>query len=114
MYKVYAKQAIPSANSSGIYNPATSFGQGDGGIALGNLIAALWRTLITLGGIALLLYFVWGGAQWILAGGDKGKIEEARNRITQSIIGMAVLAGSVAIMYFLREVFQVDLLNPQF
>jgi hypothetical protein len=101
---------------SQITNPAIdrSIGTGNGGEALALLIANLWRTVIILGGLALLLYLVWGGIDWVLAGGDKTKIENARAKITQGIIGMAILSATVAIAIFLSEVLQLDLLNPQF
>lgn len=99
-----------------ITNPAIdeSIGSGDGGKALALLIANLWRTVIILGGLALLLYLVWGGLEWVMAGGDKTKVENARAKITQGIIGMAILSATVAIAIFLSEVLQLDLLNPQF
>lgn len=89
-------------------------GNGDGGTALATLMSNLWRAVIVAGGLALLLYLVWGGLEWIMAGGDKTKVEDARSKITQGIIGMAVLSATVAIAIFLSEVLQLDLLNPQF
>ncbi len=99
-----------------ITNPAldAAIGSGNGGTALALLIANLWRAVIVLGGLALLLYLVWGGLEWVMAGGDKTKVENARARITQGIMGMAVLSATVAIAIFLSEVLQLDLLNPQF
>lgn len=89
-------------------------GSGDGGTALAVLISNLWRAVIVLGGLALLLYLVWGGLEWVMAGGDKTKVENARAKITQGVMGMAVLSATVAIAIFLSEVLQLDLLNPQF
>ena len=74
-------------------------------------MATLWQTLIIVGGLAFLLYFLWGGLQWILAGGDKGKIEEARGKITQGLIGLTVLAASYVIIKFLQSAIGLDLLN---
>lgn len=89
-------------------------GSGDGGTALATLMSNLWRAVIVAGGLALLLYLVWGGVEWVTAGGDKTKVENARAKITQGIMGMAVLSATVAIAIFLSEVLQLDLLNPQF
>lgn len=100
-----------------IYNPviAKQYG-GDptttGGSALATLVANLFRVAIVVGGIALLLMLVIGGLQWILAGGDKGKVEEARNRITNAILGIVVLISAVAIISFIGQFFELDLLNP--
>ena len=74
-------------------------------------IATLWQTLILVGGLAFLLYFLWGGLEWIMAGGDKGKIETARGKITQGLIGLVILAASYVIIKFLETAIGLDLLN---
>lgn len=74
-------------------------------------IATLWQTIIVVGGLAFLLYFLWGGLNWIMAGGDKGKIEESRAKITQGLIGLALLAASYVIVKFLEGAIGLDLLN---
>ena len=97
----------------GIINQATTFGTGaDGGATLGLLFARLFQTAVLVGGLALLIYVAWGGISWITAGGDKGKLTEAKDRITQAIVGMAILVGTVAIAIFLGQVLGVDILNP--
>ena len=70
--------------------------------SLAAIIVTMWRAAITLGGLALLVMLIVGGLEWILAGGEKGKVEHARERMTQAAIGMAVLAGTVAISLFIR------------
>jgi hypothetical protein len=74
-------------------------------------IATLWQTIIIVGGLAFLLYFLLGGFNWITAGGDKGKIEEARHKITQGLIGLAVLAASYVIIKFIEMAIGLELLN---
>lgn len=102
--------------SQAITNPAISpsFGTGGANLALTSIIVTLWRAAITLGGIALLIMLIIGSLEWITAGGDKGKIQAARDRITQSIIGMLVLAGTVAISIFISGILGINLLNLQF
>jgi len=99
-----------------ITNPAVSdrFGKGLPNVTFANLIVTLWRTAVTLGGLALLVMLIFGGFEWITAGGDKGKIESARDRITQSIIGLLVLLGTVAISVFIGNAFGIKLLTPTF
>lgn len=84
------------------------------GAGLAFYIATLWRTIITIGGLLFLLYLVWGGIEWMIAGGDKSKIENAQHKITNSVIGLAVLVGSYAITLFIQGVFKIDLLQPVF
>lgn len=74
-------------------------------------VATLWQTLIIVGGLAFILYFLWGGLQWITAGGEKSKIEEARGKITQGLVGLALLAASFVIVKFLQTAVGLDLLN---
>lgn len=71
---------------------------------LGLFVAKLAGTILTLAAVAAFIFLVWGGVQWILAGGDKGKVEEARNRITGAIIGLAVTAVAWAI-FLLVDIF---------
>lgn len=44
------------------------------------------------------LYLLLGAFKWITSGGDKGKIEQARNHITSAVIGLIILAASYAIL----------------
>ena len=61
--------------------------------------------------LLVLFYLIWGGIEWITAGGDKGKVEKARNRITQAIIGLIVLAASTAILSLVQGFLGVTLIN---
>lgn len=89
-------------------------GQTSGASGVTVLISSLWRAMIILGGVALLIFLAWGGIQWIMAGGDKQKVENSRNRIMNAFIGLALLAASVAIVIFVQLIFGIDLLNPTF
>lgn len=48
--------------------------------------------------------FIRAGFQWITSGGDKSKIEEARNRITHSFIGIIIVSASFATAGFVAYV----------
>lgn len=99
-----------------ITNPVVSetLGSGAPSVAFANIIVIVWRTAITLGGLALLVMLIIGALNWITAGGDKGKIEGARDRIMQSVIGLLVLIGTVAISTFIGSRFGINLLRPTF
>ncbi len=71
-----------------------------GANTLALLIAILWKTIVIVGGLAFLIFFLWGGLEWIMAGGDKQKLESAKNKLTQGLIGLAILAGSLVIIKF--------------
>lgn len=117
MFEKLVNTIIPKAyaQANEISNPVVKrFGTGPANEAFANIIVTVWRTAITLGGLALLVMLILGGFEWITAGGDKGKIESARERITQSIIGLLVLLGTVAISIFIGSAFKIDLLRPSF
>jgi len=99
-----------------IENPVldTSVGSGDGGPALAITIANLWRTLLIVGGIATFLYLVWGGISWLMAGGDKDRVESAKNRITNAIIGLGLMVASVAISIIVSQALNFNILEPVF
>lgn len=104
---------FPIAAQAAIRNPAVPGGEtpDESPTQFAITIATLWQTIIIVGGLAFLLYFLWGGLQWIMAGGDKGKIDEARAKLTQGLIGLALLAASYVIVKFLETAIGMDLLD---
>lgn len=72
---------------------------------LGRLIQGLLNMVLFIAALLVFGYMIWGAIQWITSGGDKGKTEEARNKITSAVVGLAVLAASYAlfqvVLYFL-------------
>ena len=81
---------------------------------IGNFVSNIIGFAILIAAILVLVYFVWGGIQWITAGGDKGKTEEARNRLTNAVIGLAIVAASWAMWSILLTFFGIkgDVCNP--
>lgn len=104
---------FPLATHAQITNTAVPGGNspGDSPRQFAITIATLWQTVILVGGLAFLLYFLMGGVTWITAGGDKGKLEEAKNKITQGLVGLAILAASYVIIKFIETAIGMELLN---
>jgi plastocyanin domain-containing protein len=67
----------------------------DGGF--GVWFSNILRVIMVLGVIACLGLIIWGAIEWITSSGDKQKTEEARNKITTAIIGLIILAATMAI-----------------
>lgn len=76
---------------------------------LGSFISRTISAIILVAGLATLMYIVYGGIQWIMSSGDKGKLEEARGKITNGIIGLAVVASAWAIYLLLDYFFGIGL-----
>lgn len=50
-------------------------------------------------------YLIFGAISWITSGGDKGKVEAARNKITAAVIGLLILAATWGIFTLLVQLF---------
>lgn len=88
-----AATAVAAQISVEPITPGTGFAT-DAGI----LINAVLTFVMVIAALLVFLYLIMGGIQWITSGGDKGKTEEARNKITSAIVGLIVLAASYAIL----------------
>jgi hypothetical protein len=56
-------------------------------------------------------YMVWGAMDWIMAGGDEGKISSARKKLTGSIVGLVVLACTAAIFLVVQHFLGIRVLT---
>lgn len=61
--------------------------------------------------IAALLFLIWGGISWITSGGEKEKIEAARNKIVYAIIGLVVILSSYLIINTVGSLFGINPFN---
>jgi len=59
-------------------------------------------------GILLLVYLVFGGIEWLTSGGDKAKIESARAKITNALIGVAIIAAAYAVWIIVLTFFGIN------
>lgn len=54
--------------------------------------------------------FIIGGFNWITSGGDKGKLTQARDRITNAFIGLIIVVAGWAILALTGKVLGLDTL----
>lgn len=64
---------------------------------IGTLINSTLTVALGIVGLLVFVFLVWGGIEWVTAGGDKSKTESARQKITNAIIGLAIVAAAFAI-----------------
>jgi hypothetical protein len=79
------------------------------------LLSVVIRNAIALifafSSIIFVFIFFWGVVDWIWAGGDKEGIAKARQKITQSIIGLVLLSLSFAIMAIISQITSINLVG---
>jgi hypothetical protein len=95
------------ARDAGIPGVTSGSAEGDFGNWLGTLMSAV----MVIAAILVLVFLLWGGIEWITSGGDKGKTENARNKITSAVIGILVLAASTAIFMIMQNILGIEALR---
>ena len=75
---------------------------------IGKLISSLVSVVFIIAGILTFAFLVMGGIEWLTSGGDKTKTEQARNRITAALVGLAIIAASWALMQLISYFFGID------
>ena len=80
---------------------------------IGTLIQGIVQGALLIAALLVFLYLIWGGIQWIASGGDKSKTQEARDRITAALVGLAVVAAAWAIMLIIQYFFGISVLDGQ-
>lgn len=74
-----------------------------------NFVSAAINLLLGIAGVVAFVFLLWGGLQWILAGGDKEGTEKARKKITSALIGLAIVFSAYALLFIIRALFGIDL-----
>ncbi|PIR78997.1 MAG: hypothetical protein COU26_03425, partial [Candidatus Levybacteria bacterium CG10_big_fil_rev_8_21_14_0_10_36_30] len=67
--------------------------------------------LVVIAVLAALLYIILGAFQWITSGGDKTKVESARNHIIAAVIGLIIIALTFVIINVLMQVLGIGSLT---
>jgi hypothetical protein len=107
---VFAQLVPPGPDTSSITNVDTSFNP-----LMTYTPSMFLRTLINvmlgIAGVVSFVFLLWGGLQWILAGGDKEGTEKARKKITAALIGLAIVFSAYALLFILRTLFNINLIQ---
>lgn len=71
------------------------------------IIGTVIKTALGIVGVVFLVLMVYAGYTWMIARGDEGKVEKAKDTMVNCIIGIVIVVGAYAITSFL-----VSHLNP--
>jgi len=90
-------------------NPAlpASLGSNKSSNIVGLLVSNIVGALFIFAFFLTLVYLLTGGIQWLTSGGEKGALESARNKITNALIGLVIVASSYAIFTLVGEFFGI-------
>ncbi|TRZ49583.1 hypothetical protein D4S03_08105 [bacterium] len=76
---------------------------------IGHLVSNAVAVAFIVAAIAFFVLLVVGGMEWLTSGGDKTKIQDAQKRISNAVIGLAIVATSYAIFTLAINFFGIDL-----
>ena len=83
----------------------------DPGITAATIISNVIGFLTIVAGLWFLIQFMLAAVSWISAGGDKGKVTQAKDKLTQAVIGLAIVVAAYAIAGLVGSVLGLDFLN---
>ncbi len=96
------------ANTQGLQG-AQYHNSSDGGF--GVFFGGMMRAAMTVAAILVFAFLIWGAIEWITSAGDKGKMESARNKISNAIVGLVILAAVTAIFLVLQQFLGIEVLT---
>ena len=80
----------------------------DGSLFL-TIVSAVLSFIMIIAALLVLLNLVEGGIAWISSAGDSGKLQKARDRMLHAVIGIIILAASLAIWRVVRDFLGISL-----
>src|SRR5690606_11043134 len=92
------------------FNPTAGINTSNSGDLIVKLITSVIGFLTIVAGLAFLLYFLMGGISWLTAGGERDRVEKAKNQMTSAVIGLIVVIASITIASIVGQVLGIDIL----
>ena len=101
---VYAQGLNPCA-SAGNFSKLCNLNSNN----LGSIVGAGVGFLLAIAVIIALFFLVFGGIRWMTSGGDKAKVESARNHIIAALIGLVIAFLAFFILSLALSIFGLSL-----
>lgn len=70
---------------------------------LGNVVAGFVNLAFIVALLIALVYLIYGGVKWMISGGDKSAVEEARNHVVASLVGLVIIFIAYFVINFLAQ-----------
>lgn len=78
---------------------------------LGTVISSSITIIVTLAIVVFLFMIIFGAFEWIISGGEKEKVGNARNRITHALIGLVILGLAFLIVTVVSNIIGIPILS---
>lgn len=79
---------------------------------LNKTISTVIGVMTAVAALYFIFQFIIAGYQWISSGGEKNNLEEARNKITNSLIGLIIVVAAWIIIGVVGNILGLKILNP--
>lgn len=79
------------------------FGSGGTPKDIREIVIDIVNIFLTFLAIIFLVLIIWGGYEWMMAGGNEDKVSKAKDRIKNGIIGMVIILVAYSITNFVIE-----------
>ncbi len=103
IYYVYAQSLCPPGGSNFANLCNVSFNT--------TIVGKVVNILMIIAVILSLFFLIWGGIRWIMSGGDKAKVDQARATLTAAVIGLVVTLLAYFILNIVLGLFRINLNN---
>lgn len=112
--KLITKLAQSSVGGGDIDGAITYFDLGNNsGDSFNDIISTIIGVLTIIAGIYFFFILVIGAIAWISAGDDKGQIEEAKKKIQNGLVGIAVTVAALFVVQIVGTLLGfTDILDP--
>lgn len=94
----FAQQAVFSCpvNPAGAFSPLCNKD-------LGAIMSGFINLIFVVAILIALIWLIYGGIKWMVSGGDKSAVEEARNHVVSALIGLVIVFVAYFIINFLSQ-----------
>lgn len=80
---------------------------------VGQFISSVISLVMVGAALASFAIFLWGGMMWIMAGGDQENLKEAKSRIVNAVVGMAITVSAYVLWRLVIRFFGLSGVFPE-
>ncbi len=102
----YTKSAQAGQNLSDAFNsPLKTAGKAyNPNVTVTGALSDVIFIILSILGTIFLLLVIYGGINWMMAGGNEQNVERGKETIKEAIIGLIVVVGAYALTYFFVKI----------